>query len=104
VSQGFSDGVIVDSLVRESFDQTPTKFRAVPIRLGRSSDNSGFEKSVVAVLTRHSNLSESCVPGRHELTFNDCANDLFKMIAEAVFPTLKPRAHRLRGRREHLTG
>ena len=42
----------------------------------------------VAVITRHTNLSEARTPSRQELTFNDCANDLFNMIATGDFPDL----------------
>jgi len=42
----------------------------------------------IAVLTRHSNLSEARTPGRQELTFNQCADDLFDMIAHGDFPDL----------------
>jgi two-component sensor histidine kinase len=42
----------------------------------------------IAVMTRHTNLSEARTPSRQELTFNACANDLFGMIATGDFPDL----------------
>jgi two-component sensor histidine kinase len=42
----------------------------------------------IAVITRHTNLSEARTPSRQELTFNACANDLFGMIATGDFPDL----------------
>jgi two-component system, sensor histidine kinase PdtaS len=39
-------------------------------------------------MTRHTNLSEARMPSRQELTFNECANDLFAMIANADFPDM----------------
>ena len=42
----------------------------------------------IAVITRHTNLSEARTPSRQELTFNECANDLFAMIASGDFPDL----------------
>ena len=39
------------------------------------------------MITRHTNLSETRTPSRQELTFNECANDLFAMIAPATSPT-----------------
>lgn len=86
VSEAFSAGVIVDSKVPDSFETTPTKVRAVPIRKALRSDGSEAEQPVIAVLTRHTNLSDSRVPSRQELTFNECANDLFSMISEGSFP------------------
>ncbi|GAB7302921.1 hypothetical protein MAFF212519_07730 [Clavibacter michiganensis] len=40
------------------------------------------------MITRHTNLSETRTPSRQELTFNECANDLFAMIADGDFPDL----------------
>jgi len=42
----------------------------------------------IAIITRHTNLSEARMPSRQELTFNECANDLFAMIAAGDFPDL----------------
>ena len=88
VRQAFDDGVVVDSQLPDSFDHTPTKVRAVPVVMNGGTAKTGKhpEPSVIAVLTRHANLSESRIPSRQELTFNECANDLFAMIAEGSFP------------------
>ena len=86
VREAFTTGVIVDSKVPDSFDATPTRVRAVPVRVARRSDGGTADQSVIAVLTRHSNLGDSRVPSRQELTFNECANDLFLMISEGYFP------------------
>ena len=86
VSKAFTTGEIVDSKLPDGYEEAPTKVRAVPIRVGRRSDGVSPDDSVIAVLTRHSNLSESRVPSRQELTFNECANDLFRMISEGYFP------------------
>jgi two-component system, sensor histidine kinase PdtaS len=45
-------------------------------------------KHPIAVITRHTNLSEARTPSRQELTFNECANELFGMIASGDFPDL----------------
>jgi two-component sensor histidine kinase len=42
----------------------------------------------VGVLTRHTNLGEARTPSRQQITFNDCADDLFGMVASADFPDL----------------
>lgn len=85
VSEALSRGVIVDSKVPDSYNTAPTKVRAVPIRKPPGSDGSE-DQPVIAVLTRHTNLSDSRVPSRQELTFNECADDLFVMISEGSFP------------------
>mgnify|MGYP003676105080 FL=1 len=57
--------------------------RAIPV-LSRDPGGKGVSEHPIAVMTRHTNLSEARMPGRQELTFNECANDIFAMIA---FPT-----------------
>ena len=85
VSEALTRGVIVDSKVSDSYNTSPTKVRAVPIRKPPGSDGID-DQPVIAVLTRHTNLSDSRVPSRQELTFNECADDLFVMISEGSFP------------------
>ncbi len=86
VSEAFSSGEIVDSGGSEPRGDVRTRIRAVPIRVSGKTEPTSRGNQVVAVLTRHSNLSDSRVPSRQELTFDDCANDLFAMISEGSFP------------------
>jgi two-component sensor histidine kinase len=60
----------------------------VPVLRRLSPSNNAISEFPVAVITRHTNLSEARTPGRQELTFNECANDLFAMIASGDFPDL----------------
>jgi two-component sensor histidine kinase len=85
VSQAYTDAVIVDSKVSSTFDDTPTKVRAVPITMAHNAPQENTGRPV-AVLTRHTNLSESRIPGRQELTFNECADALLLMVSEGTFP------------------
>ncbi|WP_261164730.1 sensor histidine kinase [Microbacterium sp. Marseille-Q6965] len=72
---------IVDSTSPEWFEETPTRVRAVPIvRRGEEGAR------VLGVLTRHSNLGELRAPSRQQLTFNECADEIFAMIATGGFP------------------
>jgi len=86
VREAFDTHTIVDSKLSESLDSTPTKVRAVPVRQGSGSERNRGGGDVIAVLTRHTNLSESRIPSRQELTFNQCANELLLMISEGFFP------------------
>jgi two-component sensor histidine kinase len=89
VTEAFETGQIVDTAAPDWYEETPTRVRAVPVvrRIASSSTRSVSEE-VIAVLTRHSNLSEARTPSRQELTFNQCANDIFAMIASGDFPDL----------------
>ncbi|WP_193598531.1 sensor histidine kinase [Microbacterium sp. YJN-G] len=81
VQAAFESGDIVDSSSPDWFEETPTRVRAVPIV-------SGDGKRVLGVLTRHTNLGEARMPSRQQISFDECANDLFRMITSGEFPDL----------------
>jgi two-component system, sensor histidine kinase PdtaS len=84
VREAFQSARIVDSASPDWFEETPTRVRAVPIVRSRASE----PPLTIGVLTRHTNLGETRTPSRQQITFNDCADDLFGMIASADFPDL----------------
>ena len=88
IQQAFETTRIVDSAAPDWYEETPTRVRAVPVlrRLGASRPD--VTDAPIAVITRHTNLSEARTPSRQELTFNQCSNDLFAMIAAGDFPDL----------------
>src|SRR5690606_31800043 len=88
VTEAFETGQIVDTAAPDWYEETPTRVRAVPVVRRESPSGGPVAEHVIAVLTRHSNLSEARTPSRQELTFNQCANDLFAMIASGDFPDL----------------
>ena len=65
VTDAFERGEILDSSAPDWFEETPTRVRAVPVF--RRSSPSAVPQRVfgpMAVLTRHTNLSEARMPGR----------------------------------------
>ncbi len=86
VRDAFTQLKIVDSASPDWFEETPTRVRAVPIVRERAHGDT--PATVVGVLTRHTNLGEARTPSRQQITFNDCADDLFGMMASADFPDL----------------
>jgi two-component system, sensor histidine kinase PdtaS len=88
VTQAFETAQIVDSSAPDWYEETPTRVRAVPVVRRMSPGGRAVSEHPIAVLTRHTNLSEARMPSRQELTFNECANDLFAMIASADFPDM----------------
>ncbi len=88
VTEAFETTRIVDSSAPDWFEETPTRVRAVPVLRRLSPSGKETTEHPIAVITRHTNLSEARTPSRQELTFNECANDLFAMIASADFPDL----------------
>ncbi|HEU4850026.1 MAG TPA: histidine kinase N-terminal domain-containing protein [Terrimesophilobacter sp.] len=88
VMDAWTSGRIADSSAPDWYEETPTRVRAVPVvhRNPEAEPQAGGKP--IAVLTRHTNLSEARTPSRQELTFNECANELFAMIAVGDFPDL----------------
>jgi len=82
VAEAFATRRIVDSDAREWSDEPATHVRAVPIVRG----DAPADAPPIAVLTRHSNLSDARTPSRQQLTFNQSANDLFEMVLAGDFP------------------
>ena len=88
VTQSFETCSIIDSGAPTWYEETPTRVRAVPVVRRLSPSGKEVSEAPVAVITRHTNLSEARTPSRQELTFNECANDVFLMIASGDFPDL----------------
>jgi two-component sensor histidine kinase len=88
VTQAFDTGSIVDSAAPDWYEETPTRVRAVPVLRRLSVSSRETTQHPIGVITRHTNLSEARTPSRQELTFNECANDLFAMISAGDFPDL----------------
>lgn len=87
VSEAYRSRSIVDSSTPDWYEETPTRVRAIPV-LSRDAGGKGVSEHPIAVMTRHTNLSEARMPSRQELTFNECANDIFAMIAAGDFPDM----------------
>ncbi|MGL4339138.1 MAG: sensor histidine kinase [Rhodoglobus sp.] len=88
ISEAFHSARIVDTASPDWYEETPTRVRAVPVLRRLSPSAKTTTDLPIAVITRHTNLSEARTPSRQELTFNDCANDVFAMIASGDFPDL----------------
>ncbi|MET0303393.1 MAG: histidine kinase N-terminal domain-containing protein, partial [Microbacteriaceae bacterium] len=88
ITEAFETSQIIDTSAPDWYEETPTRVRAVPVLRRLSPRDAQTTDTPIAVVTRHSNLSEARTPSRQELTFNQCANDLFAMIAAGDFPDL----------------
>lgn len=86
VQSAFDSGQIVDSSSPDWFEEIPTRVRAVPIVPEKPADDGS--RRVIGVVTRHTNLGEARMPSRQQISFDECANDLFQMITSAEFPDL----------------
>ena len=86
VEEAYRTRRIVDTDAPDWVADAATHVRAVPVIRHPMDGETDASGTPIAVLTRHSNLSDARTPSRQELTFNQCANDLFDMIAAGDFP------------------
>ncbi len=96
-TEALETGQIIDSTAPDWYEETPTRVRAVPVLRRLSPSGAETTRTPIAVITRHSNLSEARMPGRQEVTFNECADELLRMIASAEFPDLNAPSEPRRG-------
>jgi len=87
-SRAFETSEIVDSTSLDWYEEMPTRVRAVPVLRKLTAARAETDPEPVAVLTRHTNLGAHRNPSRQELTFNECAAELFEMISFGDFPDL----------------
>ncbi|TPW73596.1 sensor histidine kinase [Schumannella sp. 10F1B-5-1] len=97
VTEAFETGAIIDTAAPDWYEETPTRVSAIPVMRRLDPSSTATTDSPIAVITRHSNLSEARTPSRQELTFNQCATDLFEMIAAGDFPDMQAPAGPRRG-------
>jgi two-component sensor histidine kinase len=88
VTHAFASARIADSSAPDWYEEMPTRVRAVPVMRRLSATGTQLAPEPVAVITRHTNLGAQRTPSRQELTFNECAEELFQMIASGDFPDL----------------
>ena len=96
VKQAFDSAQIVEQKSSDTVAGLPTRFSAIPVQKELSlatEDNSG----PIAVITRHTNLSESRTPNKIQLNYVSCGNELLSMITEGTFPDYSSPTGRRRG-------
>lgn len=68
VTQAFETAEIVDTSAPDWYEETPTRVRAVPVLRRPGRDGARVSEHPIAIITRHTNLSEARMPSRQELT------------------------------------
>lgn len=86
VTQAFESGATVDTKAQAGSDGTTTRLSAIPVRRKLSKKTDAATSQPIAVVTRHTNLSEVLMPNRLQLNYLGCGNDLLAMVAEGNFP------------------
>lgn len=86
VSEAYETAQIVESSAPAWYEETPTRVRAIPVIRRPRPGSQEPQGGPIAVITLHTNLSETRSPSRQEKTFNTCADDLLRMISTGDFP------------------
>lgn len=87
VTEAYETATPVASVSPDWFDQAPTRLKAIPVCRKEKTPSGGWNcAGPIAVITRHTNLSDARTPSRLELTFSGCANDILDMIVAGDFP------------------
>ncbi|WGD38133.1 PAS domain-containing sensor histidine kinase [Lysinibacter sp. HNR] len=85
VGEAYLTGKIIESASPAWFEEMPMKVRAIPVTRSFRGNSEG-PASPIAVITAHTNLSDTRTPSRLEAAFTRSANDIFQMIAVGDFP------------------
>lgn len=81
--QAFESGEIVHLKTPDTTSGIATRLSAIPVRRPVAADE---QSSPIAVITRHTNLSDSRTPNKLQINYVNCGNELLEMIAEGSFP------------------
>jgi two-component sensor histidine kinase len=95
VKQAFESGQIVEQKSSDTVAGLPTRFGAIPVQ--KESAVSAEVTAPIAVITRHTNLSESRTPNKIQLNYASCGKELLTMITEGTFPDYSSPTGRRRG-------
>ena len=86
VKQAFETGETVDTKAQAGADGTTTRLSAIPVRRKLSAKSEEVTAGPIAVITRHTNLTEVIMPNRLQLNYLGCGNDLLVMVSEGNYP------------------
>ena len=95
VKQAFETAQIVEQKSSDTVAGLPTRFSAIPVQ--KESADEADSSGPIAVITRHTNLSESRTPNKIQLNYVSCGNELLSMITEGTFPDYSSPTGRRRG-------
>jgi two-component sensor histidine kinase len=95
VKQAFESGQIAEQKSSDTVAGLPTRFSAIPVQ--KESADTQDTSGPIAVITRHTNLSESRTPNKIQLNYVSCGKELLQMITEGTFPDYSSPTGRRRG-------
>lgn len=85
----YQRGLTIRSSAPDWFDEIPAQLTTSPVFSTRHVDGRAQRsEKPIAIITRHTNLAGTRQPTRQEVTFRECSEDLFDMIAAGEFPDL----------------
>lgn len=88
VTKAFETGEIAEHSNPDNYEGAPSRFSAIPVRRRKSPNQEAVLPDPIAVITRHTNLSETQSPNKSKIAFMTAGNDLLRMVAQGAFPDL----------------
>lgn len=88
VKDAFQSGNLIEVSGPESFEGIKSRLSVIPVRRRAQMNSEKAKPEPIAVITRHSNLSNAQAPHKSQLNFLAAGNDLLNMVSEGAFPDL----------------
>lgn len=86
IGRALEEGVLLDAASPAWGVDADAQVRAIPVRRREAEPSTQVVERPIAVITRHANHADVRSAGRQERTFKECADELFRMIADGDFP------------------
>lgn len=87
VTEAYKTGEIVTAEVPTDFDGASIRLSAIPVRRRMTPTSEEVFPDPIAVITRHTNLSDLRAPNKLQLNYLAAGQDLIEMVTEAAFPS-----------------
>ena len=87
IEAAFETGETVTAEVPTEFEGSSIRLSAIPVRRHKSMTSEELHDKPIAVITRHTNLSDLRTPNKLQLNYLAAGQDLLEMITEASFPS-----------------
>lgn len=88
VKSAYQKGEITQAASFDTEEGGKSRLSAIPVRRRAQMNSEKAKAEPIAVISRHSNLSNTQAPHKSQINFYAVGNDLLTMVSEASFPDL----------------
>ncbi|NBR61379.1 MAG: ATPase [Actinobacteria bacterium] len=98
IEKAFSSGQIVEEEVSDIFQGVPEQISAIPVfRKLNAKTGSDKSPSPIAVITKHTNLSEVSAPNKTRTNLTQLGDNVLRMVTDGSYPVFSIQAPPRRG-------